>query len=145
MGEGGETGSRGHLSVQFSGRHGSQESSPSGCGVALEVVSHCPGLQGSSTELLRNNVGLGLNSGLIIGFVKQNTHTVDSRCTRPLFIKGFGSTADCNPKLGSPCGRRTAALVGRSGASSDSIFPFPAACSIAVPSLYSSLLLSSQR
>jgi 2-keto-4-pentenoate hydratase/2-oxohepta-3-ene-1,7-dioic acid hydratase in catechol pathway len=30
--------------------------------VALEVVSHCPGLQGSSTELLRNNVGLGLGT-----------------------------------------------------------------------------------
>jgi hypothetical protein len=30
--------------------------------MALEVVSHCPGLQGSSTELLRNNVGLGLRA-----------------------------------------------------------------------------------
>src|SRR5262249_37201133 len=33
---------------------------PRGCGVALEVVSHCPGPQGSSPELLRNNVGLEL-------------------------------------------------------------------------------------
>jgi hypothetical protein len=66
MGEGGETGSRGHLSVQFGGRHGSQESSPSGMWSALEVVSHCPGLQGSSTELLRNNVGLGLRLGLFL-------------------------------------------------------------------------------
>src|SRR5262249_5627363 len=40
---------------------------PRGCGVALEVVSHCPGLQGSSPELLRNNVGLGL---VVFGFTK---------------------------------------------------------------------------
>src|SRR5262249_51983202 len=33
---------------------------PRGCGVVLEAVSYCPGLQGSSPELLRNNVGLGL-------------------------------------------------------------------------------------
>src|SRR5262245_56260065 len=37
---------------------------PRGCGVALELVSHCPGLQGSSPELLRNNVGLGLRASI---------------------------------------------------------------------------------
>jgi hypothetical protein len=41
--------------------------------VALEVVSHCPGLQGSSTELLRNNVGLGLIAWPIDGN-KQGTY-----------------------------------------------------------------------
>src|SRR5262249_16044489 len=60
MSEGGETGSRGHLSVQFGGRHGRRNHHPRGCGVALKVVSHCPGLEGSSPELLRNNVALGL-------------------------------------------------------------------------------------
>src|SRR5262249_43624298 len=45
---------------------------PRGCGVALEVLSHCPWLQGSSPELLRNNVGLGLNLGC-------NRHVFKSR------------------------------------------------------------------
>jgi hypothetical protein len=76
MGEGGVTGSRGHLSVQFGGRQGSQESSPSGMwSVALEVVSHCPGLQGSSTEPLRNNVGLGLTAVLADPLVIQRPPT----------------------------------------------------------------------
>src|SRR5215831_1567759 len=60
MGEGGETGSRGHLSVQFGGRHGRRNHHPRGCGVALRGSSHCPGLQGSSPKLFRNDVGLGL-------------------------------------------------------------------------------------
>jgi len=59
MSEGGETGSRGHLSMRLVEGTGRRNHHPRGCGVALEVVSHCPGLQGSSPELLRHNVGLG--------------------------------------------------------------------------------------
>src|SRR5215510_4391401 len=75
MGEGGETGSRGHLSVQFGGRHGRRNHHLRGCGVALEVVSYCPGLQGSSPELLRNNVGLGL-------IVLSGVHVANARTVR---------------------------------------------------------------
>ena len=59
MRAGGETGSRGHLRMQFGGRHGRRNHHPRGWEAILGVVSHCPGLQ-SSPELLRNNVGLGL-------------------------------------------------------------------------------------
>src|SRR5262245_16544571 len=65
MSAGGETGSRGHLSVQFGGRHGSQESSPSGMWSGPRGSVPLPRAAGLSPELLRNNVGLGLDETLV--------------------------------------------------------------------------------
>jgi hypothetical protein len=58
--EGGETGSRGHLSVQVACRPRRSPTSPlGGLRGALKALSHCPRLEGSRPEPVRKNVGLG--------------------------------------------------------------------------------------
>jgi len=58
--EGGETGSRGHVSVQVVCRPGQSRTPPRWLAGALKALSHCPRLEGSRPEPVQKNVGLGL-------------------------------------------------------------------------------------